>query len=84
MNPLQLKTLSVKIFQWRFTTKLKDFAQKFQAKHRSTVVEPTDPFHRLVRVVDAKDVENRENSYSCSTIGNKKSKSSIGISKFVH
>ena len=39
---------------------LKDFANKRQVKHTSTVFEPSIPFHTLVKLVDAKDIANDE------------------------
>ena len=36
--------------------KLKDFAQKRQVKHVSTLLEPSIPFHTLVRHVDSEDI----------------------------
>ena len=37
---------------------LKDFANKRQVKHTSTVLEPLIPFHTLVKLVDAEDIAN--------------------------
>ena len=37
---------------------LKDFANKRQVKHTSTVLEPSIPFHTLVKLVDAEDIAN--------------------------
>ena len=37
---------------------LKDFANKRQVKHTSTVLEPSIPFHTLVKLVDADDIAN--------------------------
>ena len=37
---------------------LKDFANKRQVKHISTVLEPSIPFHTLVKLVDAEDIAN--------------------------
>ena len=36
----------------------KDFANKRQVKHTSTVLEPSIPFHTLVKLVDAEDIAN--------------------------
>ena len=36
----------------------KDFANKRQVKHTSTVLEPSIPFHTLVKLVDAEDFAN--------------------------
>ena len=35
-----------------------DFANKRQVKHTSTVLEPSIPFHTLVKLVDAEDIAN--------------------------
>ena len=40
--------------------KLKDFAQKRQVKHESTLLEPSIPFHTLVRHVDSEDIANEK------------------------
>ena len=37
---------------------LKDFANKRQVKHTSTVLQPSIPFHSLVKLVDAEDIAN--------------------------
>ena len=37
---------------------LKDFANKRQVKHTSTVLEPSILFHTLVKLVDAEDITN--------------------------
>ena len=36
----------------------KDFANKRQVKHTSTVLEPSIPFHTLVKLVDGEDIAN--------------------------
>ena len=36
----------------------RDFANKRQVKHTSTVLEPSVPFHILVKLVDAEDIAN--------------------------
>ena len=41
--------------------KLNDFAHKRQIKHVSTLLEPSIPFHILVRHVDSKDIANENN-----------------------
>ena len=45
-------------FKKRLPKKLKDFANKRQVKHTSTVLEPSIPFHTLVKLVDAEDIAN--------------------------
>ena len=46
------------IFTKRLPKNLKDFANKRQVKHTSTVLEPSIPFHTLVKFVDAEDIAN--------------------------
>ena len=46
------------IFTKGLPKNLKDFANKRQVKHTSTVLEPSIPFHTLVKLVDAEDTAN--------------------------
>ena len=46
------------IFTKSLPKNLKDFANKRQVKHTSTVLEPSIPFHTLVKLVDAEDIAN--------------------------
>ena len=46
------------IFTKGLPKNLKDFANKRQVKHTSTVLEPLIPFHTLVKLVDAEDIAN--------------------------
>ena len=46
------------IFTKGLPKNLKDFANKRQVKHTSTVLEPSNPFHTLVKLVDAEDIAN--------------------------
>ena len=46
------------IFTEGLPKNLKDFANKRQVKHTSTVLEPSIPFHTLVHLVDAEDIAN--------------------------
>ena len=46
------------IFTKGLPKNLKDFANKRQVKHTSTVLEPSFPFHTLVKRVDAEDIAN--------------------------
>ena len=46
------------IFTKGLPKNLKDFAIKRQVKHTSTVLEPSIPFHTLVKLVDAEDIAN--------------------------
>ena len=48
---------------WKFFKKglpknLEDFANKRQVKQTSTILEPSIPFHTLVKLVDAEDIAN--------------------------
>ena len=54
-------TISLKnyeIFTKDFPKNLKDFANKRQVKHTSTVLEHSIPFHPVVKLVDAEDIAN--------------------------
>ena len=46
------------IFTKGLPKNLNDFANKRQVKHTSTVLEPSIPFHTLVKLVDAEDIAN--------------------------
>ena len=46
------------IFTKGLPKNLKDFANKRQVKHTSTVLEPSIPFHTSVKLVDAEDIAN--------------------------
>ena len=48
----------MKTSQKELPKNLKDFANKRQVKHTSTVLEPSIPFHTLVKLVDAEDIAN--------------------------
>ena len=48
------------IFTKGLPKKFKDFAQKRQVKHVSTLLEPSIPFHTLVRHVDSEDIANEK------------------------
>ena len=47
-------------FTKRLPKKLKDFAHKRQVKHVSTLLQPSRPFHTLVRHVDSEDIANEK------------------------
>ena len=49
---------SNEIFTKGLPKNLKDFANKRQVKHTSTVLEPSITFHTLVKLVDAEDIAN--------------------------
>ena len=44
------------IFTKGLPKNLKDFANKRQVKHTSTVLEPSIPFHTFEKLVDAEDI----------------------------
>ena len=44
------------IFTKGLPKNLKDFANKRLVKHTSTILEPSIPFHTLVKLVDAEDI----------------------------
>ena len=46
------------IFTKGLPKNLKDFANKRQVKHTSTVLEPSIPFHTIVKLLDAEDIAN--------------------------
>ena len=46
------------IFAKGLPKNIKDFANKRQSKHTSNVLEPSIPFHTLVKLVDAEDIAN--------------------------
>ena len=46
------------IFTKGLPKNLKDFANKRQVKHTSTVLEYSIPFHTLAKLVDAEDIAN--------------------------
>ena len=46
------------IFTKRLPQNLEDFDNKRQVKHTSTVLEPSLPFHTLVKLFDAEDIAN--------------------------
>ena len=59
MRTHQLSTSNVtRYLQKDFSKNLKDFANKRQVKHTSTILEPSIPFHTLVKLVDAEDMAN--------------------------
>ena len=49
---------AMQFFTKRLPISLKDFANKRQVEHTSTVLEPSIPFHTLVKLVDAEDMAN--------------------------
>ena len=57
-NPSTINLKCNEIFTKGLPKNLKDFANKRQVKHTSTVLEPSIPFHTLVKLVDAEDIAN--------------------------
>ena len=61
MTLLQLLNSSIKNFCTRILPKkLKDFANEQQVKHTSTVMEHSNPFNTLVKLVDAEGFTNEK------------------------
>ena len=58
MRTHPLLTSNVMKFLQKDLLKTLDFATKRQVKHTSTVLEPSIPFHILVKLVDAEDIAN--------------------------
>ena len=57
-NASTIKLKCNEIFTKGLPKNPKDFANKRQVKHTSTVLEPSIPFHTLVKLVDAEDIAN--------------------------
>ena len=59
-NAATINLKNNEIFTKGLPKKLKDFAHKRQVKHVSTLLEPSIPFHTLVRHVDSEDIANEK------------------------
>ena len=59
-NAATINLKNNEIFTKGLNKKLKDFAHKRQVKHVSTLLEPSIPFHTLVRHVDSEDIANEK------------------------
>ena len=59
-NAATINLKNNEIFTKGLPKKLKDFAHKRQVKHVSTFLEPSIPFHTLVRHVDSEDIANEK------------------------
>ena len=59
-NAATINLKNNEIFTRGLPKKLKDFAHKRQVKHVSTLLEPSIPFHTLVRHVDSEDIANEK------------------------
>ena len=59
-NAATINLKNNEIFTKALPKKLKDFAHKRQVKHVSTLLEPSIPFHTLVRHVDSEDIANEK------------------------
>ena len=57
-NASTIKLECNEVFTKKFPKNLKDFANKRQEKHTSTVLELSIPFHRIVKLVEAEDIAN--------------------------
>ena len=57
-NASTINLKCTEIFTKGFPKNLKDFANKPQVKHTSTVLDPSSPFHTLVKLVEAEDIAN--------------------------
>ena len=57
-NASTINLKSNEIFTKSLPRNLKDFANKRQVKHTSTVLYPSLQFHTLVKLVDAEDIAN--------------------------
>ena len=59
-NAATINLKNNEIFTKGLPNKIKDFAHKRQVKHVSTILEPSIPFHTLVRHVDSEDIANEK------------------------
>ena len=59
-NAATINLKNNEIFTKRLPKKVKDFAHKRQVKHVSTLLQPSIPFHTLVRYVDSEDIANEK------------------------
>ena len=59
-NAATINLKNNEIFTNGIPKKVKDFAHKRQVKHVSTLLEPSIPFHTLVRHVDSEDIANEK------------------------
>ena len=59
-NAATINLKNNEIFTKGLPKKLKDFADKRQVKHVSTLLEPSIPFYTLVRHVDSEDIANEK------------------------
>ena len=59
-NAATINFKNIEIFTEGFPKKFEDFAHKRQVKHVSTLLEPSIPFHTLVRHVDPEDIANEK------------------------
>ena len=59
-NAATINLKNNEIFTKGLPKKLKDFAHKRQVKHVSTLLEPSIPFHTLVRHDDSEDIANEK------------------------
>ena len=57
-SPATINLKCNEIFTKGLPKKLKDFANRRQVKHTSTLLEPSIPFHTLIKHVDSEDIAN--------------------------
>ena len=58
-NASTLKLKCIELFTKGLPKNLSRFANKSQVKHTSTVLEPSTPFHTLVKLIDANNLTNQ-------------------------
>ena len=59
-NAATINLKNIEIFTKGLPKKFRDFAHKRQVKHVPTLLEPSKPFHTLVRHVDSEDIANEK------------------------
>ena len=57
-SPATINLKCNEIFTKGLPKKLKDFANRRQVKHTSTLLEPSIPFHTLIKLLDSEDIAN--------------------------
>ena len=70
-SPATINLNCNEIFRKRLPKKLKDFGNGRQVKHTSTLLEPSIPFHTLIKHIDSEDIANermRTNDFSLEII----------------
>ena len=62
-SPATINLKCNEIFTKGLPKKLKYFANRRQVKHTSTLLEPSIPFHTLIKHVDSEDIANEKDRY---------------------